>query len=63
MTVNGWVLQELGRIPSPGDGFLFDGYQVEVARMERRRVAEVTLHRLPETSPDARQRKTGPLSR
>ena len=22
VTVNGWVLQELGRIPSPGDGFL-----------------------------------------
>ena len=63
VTVNGWVLQELGRLPSPGAGFLFDGYRVEVARIERRRVAEVTLHRIPETSPDARKEEDGPLSR
>ncbi|MCI8553617.1 MAG: HlyC/CorC family transporter [Clostridiales bacterium] len=45
VTVSGWIMQELGRIPSEGDTFSFDRYQVTVTRTERRRVAEARLEK------------------
>ena len=33
----------LGRIPQDGDGFVYDGWFIEVAEMDRRRIARVRL--------------------
>ncbi|MGH9113224.1 MAG: hemolysin family protein [Acidimicrobiales bacterium] len=42
-TLAGFVLDRLGRIPGPGDRLSYDGWTVEVAAMDRRRVATVRL--------------------
>jgi CBS domain containing-hemolysin-like protein len=42
-TLAGFVLERLGRIPEVGDGFTHDGWSVEVAAMDHRRVASVRL--------------------
>lgn len=42
-TLAGFVLDRLGRIPSPGDRFDHDGWRVEVVAMDRRRIASVRL--------------------
>jgi len=42
-TLAGFVLDRLGRIPQAGDGFFHDGWFVEVADMDRRRIARIRL--------------------
>jgi CBS domain containing-hemolysin-like protein len=42
-TLAGFVLERLGRIPEPGDGFDDDGWHLEVVEMDRLRVASVRL--------------------
>ena len=46
-TVNGWVLDNLGRIPNIGDTFDFDILSVEVVKTDGRRASEIklTVHR------------------
>jgi len=44
-TLAGFVLEQLGRIPAPGDRFNYEGWRVEVVAMERRRIASVRLVR------------------
>ena len=41
--LGGFVLDRLGRIPDPGDRFDVDGWSLEVAEMDRLRVASVRL--------------------
>jgi CBS domain containing-hemolysin-like protein len=47
-TLAGFVLDRLGRIPEVGDSLHFEGWLVEVAAMDRRRVSEVRLRLLLE---------------
>jgi CBS domain containing-hemolysin-like protein len=42
-TLAGFVLDRLGRIPNEGDGFVYEGWLIEVAEMDRRRIARVRL--------------------
>ena len=42
-TLAGFVLDRLGRIPSTGDGFIEEGWTIEVAAMDRRRIATLRL--------------------
>jgi CBS domain containing-hemolysin-like protein len=42
-TLAGYVLDRLGRIPDPGDGFEDDGWRLEVVEMDRLRIATVRL--------------------
>jgi len=42
-TLAGFVLDRLGRIPSVGDSFEFDGWSIDVREMDQRRVATVRL--------------------
>jgi CBS domain containing-hemolysin-like protein len=42
-TLAGFVLDRLGRIPEVGDGFVHEGWAVEVAEMDHHRVATVRL--------------------
>jgi CBS domain containing-hemolysin-like protein len=49
-TLAGLVLSRLGRIPDVGDDLEVDGWRLTVVRRERNRVAELRLHRPPETA-------------
>lgn len=42
-TLAGFVLDRLGRIPAEGDGLFYEGWWIEVAEMDRRRIARVRL--------------------
>lgn len=42
-TVNGWVLDNLGKIPEVGDEFEFENLSVKVIRVDGRRAAEIKL--------------------
>ena len=44
-TLSGLVMAQLGKIPSPGDSFLWEGYRFEVLHMERLRVEQVRITR------------------
>ena len=45
VTVNGWVLEVLGRFPQPGDSFDYQGLHVTVERAARRKVEQVLIRR------------------
>jgi CBS domain containing-hemolysin-like protein len=42
-TVNRWILEQTGRIPSNGDTFQFEGLDVTVKSASRRRIGEVII--------------------
>jgi Mg2+/Co2+ transporter CorB len=45
-TVNRWILEQTGRIPSNGEMFLFEGLQVTVKNASRRRIGEVLIAKI-----------------
>ena len=47
-TVSGWVLEQVGRVPEPGDHFQAEGLDVTVTKVEHRRVLEVQIRMLEE---------------
>ena len=56
VTVNGWVLELLGRFPQPGESFETQGLRITVEKAARRRVEQVLIERVPEggePAPDA----------
>lgn len=49
VTVAGWVMQEIGRLPVPGDTFEYENLFVTVLSVEERRVTEIEIvERTPE---------------
>jgi CBS domain containing-hemolysin-like protein len=50
-TLAGFVLDRLGRIPDPGDHFDHEGWHVEVAELDKLRVASVCLRRRGRAAP------------
>lgn len=46
-TVSGWVMEQIGRIPEPGDHFVADGLDVTVNKVDHRRVLEIRVLELP----------------
>jgi CBS domain containing-hemolysin-like protein len=49
-TLAGLVLTRLGRIPEVNDEVRIDGWRITVMRMDRHRVAELRVARIPETA-------------
>ena len=47
-TVSGWVLEQVGRVPEPGDHFVAEGLDVTVTKVEHRRVLEIQVRVLDE---------------
>ena len=45
--VGGWVMEQMGCIPAAGDSFTYESLKIEVARMEKHRIEEVRVFRLP----------------
>ena len=48
-TVGGWAAEILGAIPKVGDTFEANGYACEITGMDKRRVTEIRIQRIPET--------------
>lgn len=48
ITVGGWVMEILERIPSTGETFTYQNLQVQVLKMMGRRIDQVEIIRLPE---------------
>ena len=44
-TVGGYLLSRLGRVPTVGERFDVDGFDVEVLEAERRRITRVRMHK------------------
>lgn len=42
-TIGGFVLQQLGHLPEPGDRFTFENLHVEIEEMERNRILRLTI--------------------
>ncbi len=45
VTVNGWVLEVLGRFPEPGDSFEYQGFNVTVEKVAQRRVETILIEK------------------
>ena len=45
-SVTGWVMEQLERVPQPGDRFTMDGWEITVLSTEERRVREIRVHKL-----------------
>jgi len=58
-TAAGFFIERLGRLPVEGDSIVVDGVSLRVARMDRRRVAEIDVARLPAAPADAPQASPG----
>ena len=43
VTVSGWVMEELGRIPNEGDVFTYENLTVEVTKTDYRHVLEIVI--------------------
>lgn len=49
MTASGWVMEELGKIPSVDDTFESEGYRVTVLEMDENRVEKIRIEKLETT--------------
>ena len=49
LTISGWVLEQVGRVPEVGDHFEAEGLDVTVTQVEHRRVLEIRVMKLPES--------------
>ncbi len=52
-TVNGWIMEQLGKIPEPGDVFTYNRLTVEVVKVAERRTEELRITAAPEEADDA----------
>ena len=48
VTISGFLLERLDRIPEPGDTVVVDGWELRVQSMARRRITEVVARRVVE---------------
>ena len=51
-TLAGWLLAEMGHIPSPGERHDEAGYEFTVQAVRRRRIVRIHVERLPAAEPD-----------
>jgi CBS domain containing-hemolysin-like protein len=51
VTLGGYLFDVLGRIPTEGETWDVDGWELRVAEMDKRRIAKVVAKRLPPPAP------------
>lgn len=51
-TISGWVMEQLGRVPEPGDHFVWESLDVTVTRVEHHRVLEIKVIQHPKEASD-----------
>ncbi|MBR6616299.1 MAG: HlyC/CorC family transporter [Oscillospiraceae bacterium] len=56
ITVGGWVMEILEKIPSTGESFSYQNLQVQVLKMMGRRIEQVEIVLLPEESKDKKDK-------
>ncbi len=56
ITVGGWVMEILEKIPSTGESFTYQNLQVQVLKMMGRRIEQVEIILLPEESKDKKEK-------
>ncbi len=56
ITVGGWVMEMLERIPSTGEGFTYQNLQVQVLKMMGRRIEQVEIIRMTEKEKEKRDK-------
>ena len=49
--VNGWIMNELGRVPEKEDSFEYKGYQITILKMDEKRVEKVLFARKKKDMP------------
>ena len=54
-TVSGWVLEQVGQVPEPGDRFQAEGLDVTVTKVEHRRVLEIQVRVLKDEDREENQ--------
>ena len=52
ITVSGWVMENIGRVPVEGDTFIADGLDVTVTSTDEKRVLEIVVKLAPEPDED-----------
>ena len=50
-TINGWIIENLDRIPEPGDAFEYEGLLFTVSRVENNRAVEIEVKGEPLPEP------------
>ena len=53
ITVGGWVLSQIGRIPREGFEFCFADLKIQIARVVRRRIMLLRVEKLSESARQA----------
>ncbi len=48
ITVGGWVIHHMNKIPKVGDAFHFENYEVSVVKCDERHVEQVVFHKIAE---------------
>lgn len=51
-TVSGWVIEQLGRIPTAGASFTYENLTISVLKADAKRVLEILVHKLPKPEPE-----------
>lgn len=52
VTVSGWVMEQLGRIPLMGDRFIYENLDVTVTATDNKRVLEILVNVIPKENED-----------
>ncbi len=47
VSVSGWVMEQFGRVPSAGDSFQTQGLRITVKKVDKHRIEELEVQRLP----------------
>lgn len=47
-SVNGWVINFLGRLPGEGEAFIFQNYNITIKKVSGRRIEQLYIKKLPE---------------
>lgn len=55
VTVSGWVMEQVGRIPVEGDKFTYENLDVTVSSTDNKRVLEILVTKLPDKEEDGEE--------
>ncbi len=57
VTVNGWIMEQMDKIPACGDKFTYDNLDITVTETDFQRVSTISVHRREKRAPAEREEK------
>lgn len=48
VSLNGWIMEQLGGLPNQNDSFVYDNYKITVTETEMHRISQIEIEKLPE---------------